>query len=310
MAVFEDTAVEAAAREYAVTHPNETPLDSDEDAADDPSTSVTGDVDLLDADGPFLSFEYHGARGGHAAADTTQSVESVRRGVVDLRAGTTATVPAIFGSAAGDSIVRLGRRAYDAAIDSIRVRGRWTDGRARMASRSVSDFVFEPVSFTLTDMDRELAVLFFVPGRGQQGGRSLGLPPVRGPAPPWWAEERVLLPARGTGPDSTADIWRRPSVSVVARYDSTGVARLALRDAARREWAVGQFPAPVRRVIWLDDPTIDAAMRRALLRAFDESALYSDDARAASHRVRSTRPSVRFARLVRPPGRRRRRRRA
>jgi hypothetical protein len=41
---------------------------------------------------------------------------------------------------------------------------------------------------------------------------------------------------------------------------------------------------PVRQLYWLDDPPLDSASRRALARAFDESALYSDEARTVAWR--------------------------
>jgi hypothetical protein len=296
MAVVEDTAVALAAAAYAAAHPNEAPLDSDEDVADNPSLSVTSDVDILNAYGPYLSFEYHGARAGRAVPDSGESGEEVRRGVVDLRSGRTVTVRALFGPRGGDSVLALGRRAYAAALDSVRVREAQSDDRARLAGKSLVDFAFDPASFFLTDIDREPAVAFFVPGRGAQGGRSLGLPPMHAPAPDWWIDERALLPAVGRGPDSTADVWPHPPNVLIARYDSAGMARLALVDATRREWPIGRLPTPVRRVYWLDDPTFDPAMRRALIRAFDESALYSDDARAASRHVRSARPLIHLAR--------------
>jgi hypothetical protein len=296
VAVVEDTAVAGAARMYAATHPHDTPLDSDEDVADSPSMSVTSDVDILNAYGAYLSFEYHGARAGRAAPESGGgSGEQVRRGVVDLRSGRGATVAEIFGARGGDSVLALGRRAYAAALDSVHVREAQSDDRARLAGKSLVDFAFDPTSFFLTDVDREPAVAFFVPGRGAQGGRSLGLPAMRAPAPDWWVEERALLPAAGRGADSAADVWPHPPNVLVAHYDSAGMARLVLVDATRREWPIGRLPTPVRRVYWLDGPTFDPAMRRALVRAFDESALYSDDARAASRRVRSAPPLVHLA---------------
>jgi hypothetical protein len=300
VAVFEDTAVAAAARAYALAHPAESPLEPDQDAADNPMLSVTGEIDLLDSFGPYLSYEYHGSRGGHPAnvpRDTTRSGESATRGVIDLEAGAAATVQTIFGRHAGDSVIALGRLAYAATLDSIRAREALADDRARLAARSLSDFVFAPASFVLTDVEREPAVAFFVPGRGRQGGRSLGLPSIRATEPEWWAGERTLLPGtgHGTGADAGADLWRHALVVVRARYDTAGAAYLSLTDGTHREWPIGVLPAPIRRVYWLDDPAIGPVTRRALARAFDESALYSDDARAARRIAHARRPFARFA---------------
>jgi hypothetical protein len=38
----------------------------------------------------------------------------------------------------------------------------------------------------------------------------------------------------------------------------------------------------VHRIYWLDNPQFDTAQRRALIRAFDEAALYDNAARTAS----------------------------
>jgi hypothetical protein len=90
---------------------------------------------------------------------------------------------------------------------------------------------------------------------------------------------RAVLPESA---DSAADRWRRPGYEVVARYDSAGTVTLALRDTLRHEWIAGRMPGPAHRIYWLDRPPLDSASRHGLARAFDEAALYSDDARSAS----------------------------
>ena len=85
---------------------------------------------------------------------------------------------------------------------------------------------------------------------------------------------------------AAADVWRHGRYDVVVRYDTTeeDVARLFLRDSTSREWLVGRVPAPALRIFWLDRPAVDSTARRALARAFDESALYDEEVRAASFR--------------------------
>jgi hypothetical protein len=88
---------------------------------------------------------------------------------------------------------------------------------------------------------------------------------------------------------------------VVARGDSsTNAARLLLRDSTSREWPVGPVPVPSKRIYWLDRPAVDSVTRRALGRAFDESALYDDEVRAASYRPSPVRPLRRSARHLLP----------
>jgi hypothetical protein len=139
------------------------------------------------------------------------------------------------------------------------------------------------LSFTLGDHDRALAVTFIVPGHGATGsGRYLSLGSIQaaGQLPAWWREVRPTLP----NADSTAVVWRHGKIDVIARYDtSEDDVQLALRDSTRHEWPVARVPSPAHRVFWLDtsaDAVSDADTRRALVRAFDESALYSDDARS------------------------------
>jgi hypothetical protein len=179
------------------------------------------------------------------------------------------------------------------------------DQRARLAAAAVGDFVFDSLSFAVTEVDRDPGIQFFAPGRGARGrGLTLPLSPVRMPEAagiPWWEAERAALPAGGS--DSASDVWSRAGVEVVAHYDTAGGPEqgqgvvvlirqprstaiavrsgpAAVRDTVGREWRVGRFPAPTRRLYWLDRPVLDSATRRALVRAFNESALYGDDARS------------------------------
>ena len=126
-AVFLDSSVALAAQGYAVAHPDERPLTSEEDAADDPSTSVTGEVDIVDVHGPFLSYEYRGSTALHhdddADDDTASARETVRRGVVDLRIGQRVGPRTLFGgvwvtrpfAAANKRLRRRSRRSRPAA---------------------------------------------------------------------------------------------------------------------------------------------------------------------------------------------------
>lgn len=323
MAVFLDSGIVAASQRYAVAHPDEQPLQSDEDASDDPSSSVTGEVDIVDVHGPYLSYEYRGTESakGTASMDSTGGGRQIlRRGVIDLRSGVRITPRALFGQVGGDSAVARGHRAFAATLGAIRAARASGNERARLAAEAARAFVFDPNSFALTDAGRDPGAQFFAPARGARvSGLTLPLAPVPVPEAAdldWWTAERVSLPIGG--PDSASDVWTRPGLEIVARYDTVGgpqegqgvvVAIRQVRDAravaskpavgggagrreiAGREWRVGRFPSPTRRLYWLDRPQLDSAGRRALVRAFNESALYGDDARSARHEhAPATRP--------------------
>jgi hypothetical protein len=333
-AVFRDSAVLAAARVYAVRHPNEAPLASDEDASEDPATSIMGEVDIVDVHGPYLSFEYRRttdiARNAGTAKDseaTRSNRETLHRGVVDLRTGQRATLRGLFGAAAAETASSRGRLAFAAAVDSVRAVRAGGGERARLAAAAIRDFSFDPSSFTVSDLDQEPAVQFFAPGDGPRGsGLILPLPTIHLSGmtdPAWWDAERASLPVGG--PDSASDVWARRALEVVGRYDTArgplqgqGV-MVSLRESRNntspgkgggtrpapdaREWRVGRFPAPTRRLYWLDVPTFDSASRRALLRAFDESALYGDETRSARlpmNRLNGKLPRLAFAALQSP----------
>jgi hypothetical protein len=338
MAVFLDSGVVAASQRYAVAHPDEQPLQSDEDASEDPSTSVTGEVDIVDVHGPYLSYEYRGNESAKDAdnagnADTLVSGrQTLRRGVIDLRSGVRITPRALFGQVGGDSAVARGHRAFAATLGAIRAARASGNERARLAAEAARSFVFDPNSFALIDADRDPGAQFFAPARGvRASGLTLPLTPVPVPEAAdldWWTAERVSLPIGG--PDSASDVWVRPGLEIVARYDTAGgpqegqgvvVAIRQVRDAravasnpvagrreiAGREWRVGRFPSPTRRLYWLDRPLLDSAGRRALVRAFNESALYGEDARSARHELAPAkrRPQAAWVAYRRPPGGRR-----
>jgi hypothetical protein len=303
VAVFEDTTVGRAAARYAVRHPDDSPLEPDEDAADDPASTVTGEVDVLDLHGPFLSFQYHGALKGEAGTG-----ETVRHGVLDLRSvgapKSAASLRSVLGVPGAERMIAAGQRRFGAAKDSARAIGEAGDESERRGSRALTGgaFSFDPLSFTLGDHDRALAVTFIVPGHGATGsGRylSIGSIPVAGPLPAWWREVRPTLP----NADSTAVVWKHGKIDIVARYDTIeDDVQLALRDSTRHEWPVARVPSPAHRVFWLDTPA-DTDTRRALVRAFDESALYSDDARSVRFDGRlHEHGAARFAAVIeRPP---------
>jgi hypothetical protein len=291
--VYEDRRVSAIARQYAAAHPDERPLADDEDGSDEPHTVATSDVELLDVVGPMLSFSRH------TDIDVANVEDShvERHAVVDLRDGSAATLGKIFGDSVARRITAQGRAAYRIVIDSVR---RSHSESGRRAASVIDAFRFDSTSFGIVDIDGEPMVGFFVPGSDASGeGLSLPLPHVRAPKPAWWSEFAGTIPALGA--DSASEVWTGSRYDVITRYDTTGdYATLVIRDSTRREWSAGRLPTPARRVYRLDAADVDAAARRGLARAFDQSTLYSGAARTvigpATRRV-----PLRLARWSRPP---------
>lgn len=270
--VYEDRMIPEIAERYAASHPDQQPLGPDEEAAEEPRTIATAEVEFLELHGPYLSFEEH----TDIDSDVAEHVHAVRRGVIDLRSGRRAGVREIFGDTVGARLLARGRAEFGATLDSVlAARGEL----ARRAAQAIPDLAFDPQSFSLSNRGKIPVVEFLVPGaRDRAGGLALPLPAIEASAPPWWREIDERLPSSG-GADT--DEWRRERYTVRARYLPAGdTVRIALADTAR-EWAVGAVPAPASRILWLDAPPIDSRWRRALARAFDEASLYTDDARVA-----------------------------
>ncbi|MEJ7811190.1 MAG: hypothetical protein WKG32_12325, partial [Gemmatimonadaceae bacterium] len=273
--VFDDTTIASVARWYAREHPRERPLRPEEEASDDAHVDVSGEVEVLDHFGPYLSFEYRvdgSATGG-------EEWHAVRRGVVDLRTGQPASLAQLFGDSAATRLLARGAALWGAAVDSVLAS---RDERAPEAARALSGFTYDSLGFVLVLNGRDPAVEFAAAGHGERaGGLLFALDPLPAPTPPWWREVEAALPLRGS--DSLADRWRRGSIDVEARYDSaTPTARLVLVDSTRREGPVARVPAPARHLYWLDGAAADRETVRALTRAFDEAALYSGVSRTAS----------------------------
>ena len=273
--VFEDTTIASLARWYGRQHPGEVPLEEDEEANESPSMDVSGELVLIAQFGPYLSFGYH--VDGSVAGSSDWS--TVRRGVVDLRTGAPVSVATLLGRGAAPRVVARGKALFSAALDSV-VASR--DARAREAAGALGEFRFDPRSFALVSVDASPAIQFAAVANGERaGGLTLDLAPIPIAAPWWWREVQASLPEGGREADT--DRWRHGGVSVEAHYESGSEAtRLALVDSGGHRWSVARIPAPAKRLYWLDAGQVDSVTLRALARAFDEAALYSEDARTAS----------------------------
>lgn len=271
--IFRDTTIEAIEGWYARTHPDDRPLDSDEDEADDPRVSATSELDLLDQFGPYVSYEYH----ADVSVRGSDEWHAARRGVLDLRHPGDASLAALFGAREARVLIDSGRTLFRLASDSVLAS---RDARAREAAGAIGDFAFDSGSYNLVQRNGAPAVQFVSPGRGARGGGlTLALPPIRVDVPGWWRTARDGLP---DSTDSGSVRWAHRGYHVVAQAVANGdSAQLVIVDSTRHAWPVAVVPAPVQRIFWLDQPAIDSSTRRALVHAFDEAALYSDEVRTA-----------------------------
>jgi hypothetical protein len=290
--VYEDTIVPRLAAVYSRLHPDDARLQPSDEANDDPLWRATTTIDLAEVHGPFLSFSLH----ADVERDDADAWHTSRRGVIDLSSGRVASLARVV---EGD-VTRITRRrsvVAAAMIDSVHAGGDRID-RARTASL-LRAYRLDEGSFSLTTVDGQPAVAYALSGRGEgDEGHLLELPPIVIGEPTWWLDAAPSLPV--TSADERRQVWRHGRYEVVARQDSsTSAARLFLRDSTSREWPIGTVPVPAARIYWLDHPPADPATRRALSRAFDESALYDDEVRAAALPRSGARPLLRSIRLLR-----------
>jgi hypothetical protein len=290
--VFDDTTITSLARWYAREHPRERRLTPDQETDAQPHVDVLGEVVTIDQHGPFLSIEYR----VDGTLEGTNELHEVRRAVVDMRDGTPATLAELFGDSAAKRMIAEGARTFSRAVDSVIAS---TDVRAREALPTLAELSFNAHSFNLAIVAREPAVEFVATGMGPvSGGIVLPLEPIRAPVPAWWEAVLAALPVPSA--DSMTDRWRRGAFAVEARYDTLGDrATLVVTDTVRaHDWRVGSIPSPAHRLFWIDAPA-DSLVRQALGRAFDEAALYSEDARTVSRPLAPRRvlEPVRVARI-------------
>lgn len=272
--VLGDSLVDAAARRWARRHPGAELLAPDEEESDDPASVATGEIEVLDVFGPWATIEHS----VDIDVEGEGHVHARRRAVVDLRSGRRASLATLIGPDAARAALAAARQRYAAALDSVR---HANDERGRRAARAIASFPFDSTSFGLTALDGGPVVTFVIPGHGEEGGgRALTLAPVPVAPPAWWSDVAPTLP-RSVG--DSIDRWDVAGLAVEARARGDNAPlRLVLRDSAGHVWPAGNVPWPSRWLVRLDRPPIDSATRRALARAFDESALYSEDARTVS----------------------------
>jgi hypothetical protein len=271
--VYRDTLVPHLAREYARLHPDDHRLGAGDEPDDDPLWRATATLDLDATHDNFVSYTLH----ADVERENQPLWHTSRRGVLDIRTGRPASLADVLGAGAADVEHRRDAELRS-AVDSVRTS---RDERGTRASAILSAYRLDPTSFAITTVDGAPAIEYAVPGSGPgDAGHMLSLQPIRVAEPAWWRGFTASLPVSSAY--GSRDVWRHASYEVVVRYDSTGDARLALRDSTSREWPVGRFSAPATRIYWLDRPTVDTDTRHALIKAFQAAAGYGEESRVAA----------------------------
>ena len=270
--LFGDSTVGRELALWRRAHPRDDEIDpADEDVPDDPRTVVNDDIELIDVHGPYITIEhllnvdiYGGPVHRHGG----------RRMVLDVRSGATASLEVLVGADEARRVTATARASLMQLVDSIRTAGAAGDERASVASESLASFRFDSGSFGMTDIGRDPAVAFMVPGHGTDGeALALYLPPITVKAPVWWKSVRATLPEWAT--DSARVTWDRANYKIAARPSADGDALALVLIAAAvdpaHEWPIATVAAPAYQLIPLDTPPLDSTARGALSRAFDIS---------------------------------------
>jgi len=271
--LFADSTVMRELMTWRKSNPAESEIDpNEEDAPDDPRTVVHDEIEIIDVHGPYLTFEHL------LNADIDGGPPHQHRGrryVVDVRSGHLATLADLLGGEEATKVVSKARASLTQLTDSIRQASTSGDDRAAAAVETLDSFVFDSTSFGITDLARDPAIAFMVPGHSADGeALALYLPPIGVKAPAWWSAVRATLPEWST--DSSRVRWDRTAYEVVATPSADGDAlALVLRarglTTSRAEWPVATVAAPAYQLIALEQPPLDSASRAALARAFDVS---------------------------------------
>lgn len=297
MQVFADTLMRLLARAYASANPDEVPLARDEQGSENPRTIASAEILVLDVMGPWVSYEYRtdvdviGGRSSHG----------LRRGVLDLRTGVTTTLEALVGRTEARRLTAEGQRQWRQLRDSLLVAAP-EDLELR---EQMDGLAFDPRSYALQVQGQAPLVRFTLAQTGARlAAPAQHLVPLHIEAPAWW---EGLRPGYAADGERGERIWPREGYTLVARAAEGERPRVAvaLRDEGGQEWRLGFVPAPVLRVMWLEDSTVAPGTREALTRAFNDASLYSENTRIVRHapRARPGTPS-RFHRAAfspRPP---------
>jgi hypothetical protein len=283
--LFADTLMRLLARSYAAANPDEQPLGPDEQGSESPRTIGSAEVVVLDVMGPWVSYEYR----TDVDIIGRPSSHGLRRGVIDLRTGVATTLDALFGRVDARAIVAEGQRQWREMRDSMLAASAELDD-ADAVRAELAQLNFDARSFGLVVHDRAPRVQFTLTQTGALvASDAQSLFPLAVEPPAWW---EAIQPDYPEEQDPAVRRWPRGEYALIARPAEGASPRVsfALRDAAGTEWRLGFVPAPVHRVMWLEDTLMAPGTREALVKAFDEAAFYSEDTRVA-HRIRRAPPA-------------------
>lgn len=274
--LFADTLMSILARNYAAANPDEQPLAEEEVGSEDPRIVGSAEILVLDVLGPWASYEYR----TDVDIIGRPSSHGLRRGLLDLRTGLPTTLDALVGRPAARPVIAEGQRQWREMRDSTLAAAAGTEDE-KLLRTEYERLSFDPRSFGLEVSAGRPLVRFSLAVSGALSPMpALQLGPITLEEPAWWSTVLGDYPATGGQEERS---WQRENYAIVARPAASPAAKLAfaLRDAGGQEWALGFVPAPVQRVMWLDDSLMAPGTREALLRAFDEAALYGEETRVA-----------------------------
>ncbi len=293
--LFADTLMRVLARNYAAANPDEQPLAEEEVGSEDPRIVGSAEILVLDVLGPWASYEYR------TDVDIVgrPSAHGLRRGVLDLRTGVPTTLDALVGRAATRAAIAEGQRQWRELRDSTLAAAAGSKDEKDLLSEYEA-LSFDVRSFGIEVESRRPFVRFSLAQSAALNPLpALQLGPVAMQEPAWWPSVIGDYPAVG---DNGERSWPRENYAIIARPAEGPAPRVAfaLRDAGGQEWSLGFVPAPVHRVMWLDDSVMAPGTRDALLRAFDEAALYGEETRVA-RRPRSAQSGARLVPVTHAP---------
>ena len=286
--LFADEGVSTAMRRWREAHPDEEPIDPDEEDAPEPESSASDFLEVINVHGRWVSWAH--------ALDLDVTTEPVhrhtrRRGVSDARTGDAATLEMLLSDGEARRVREAGRAMLDTMLDVVRTAA---DERAERARATLSSFVFDPSGFSLVDVGRRPAIAFHVGGTGADGeALELLLPPIVLTEPPaWWRDVAPSLPEWAA--DSLSLSWSGAGYVVRGTVDSTRTRLLLALEgapagvtsaggAAPARWPIADVPIPAYQFLGLDRAGFDDAQRRALLEAFEQASLGDPFATRAHH---------------------------